>query len=470
MPRPSHEIVEQALAASKADGCVVIAHESSTVNLRWANNTLTTNGAARDRSVTVISVVGRSFGVQSVSSIDVAGDRDELTELVRASEAAARDADDAEDFAELLGPDQASPAGAQAATGPAFGDPAERTSTAVFGRFAADLGDALARARADQRTLYGFAQHDLTTTWLGTSTGLRLRHSQPTGSVEWNAKNGAPGGSVWHGQSTHDFTDVDVAATDAELRRRLAWCARSIDLPAGRYETLLPPSAVADLLIDAYWSAAGRDTAEGRTVFSRAGGGTRLGEALGPTGFRMFSDPADPELACAPFVVAGSSSSMSSVFDNGLTLGRTDWIEDGRLAALIQTRSSARSSSTAVTPIVDNLIVDAGGTASLDEMVASTERGLLLTCLWYIREVDPEVLLLTGLTRDGVYLVEGGEVVGVVNNFRFNESPVSLLGRLTEIGGSTRTLPREWADWFTLARMPPVRVPDFNMSSVSPAS
>ena len=109
-------------------------------------------------------------------------------------------------------------------------------------------------------------------------------------------------------------------------------------------------------------------------------------------------------------------------------------------------------------------------TASLEEMVAATERGLLLTCLWYIREVDPQTLLLTGLTRDGVYLVEDGEVGGAVNNFRFNESPVDLLGRVTEVGRTEPTLPREWSDYFTRAAMPPMRVPDFNMSTVSRAS
>ena len=124
----------------------------------------------------------------------------------------------------------------------------------------------------------------------------------------------------------------------------------------------------------------------------------------------------------------------------------------------------------AVTPYTDNLVADAGGTATTDEMVARTERGLLLTCLWYIREVDPQTMLLTGLTRDGVYLVEGGEVVGVVNNFRWNESPVDLLGRTSESGLSVPTLPREWSDYFTWAQMPALRIPDFNMSSVSPAS
>ncbi len=487
VPAAAHEIVERALALSRADGCVVIATESSSVNLRWATNTLTTNGASRDRSITVVSVVGRSFGVRTASTIDTpAGggrgarpgdlphptDADGLAELVRAAEDAAREAADAEDYADLLGPATAGLTGGAGpvAGGDAFTDPAARTGTGVFAAFARDLAEAFGAARAQGRRLFGFAQHDVTTTWLGTSTGLRLRHSQPTGSVEWNAKSGVPGGSVWHGQSTHDFSDVDVAATDAALRSRLAWCERSVELPAGRYETLLPPSAVADLMIDLYWSAAGRDAAEGRTVFSRPGGATRIGEAIGPAGLRLFSDPADPELATTPFVTAASSSSMSSVFDNGLALGATDWIRDGALSALVQTRASARATQSPVTPIIDNLVLDAGGSASLEEMIASTRRGLLLTSLWYIREVDPEVLLLTGLTRDGVYLVENGEVTGAVNNFRFNESPVDLLGRTAQIGAATRTMAREWADWFTLTRMPPMRVPDFNMSSVSPAN
>ncbi|MGF7233355.1 MAG: metallopeptidase TldD-related protein [Frankia sp.] len=458
----SSTIVERALELSSADGCIVIANESSSVNLRWAGNTLTTNGATRDRSVTVISIVGRSFGVRSTSTVGGPSDP-ALAELVAAAETDARASEAADDYAELVTPDEA-------ATSSAFTDPAEPTTTAVFATLARELGDAFGAARADGRLLYGFAQHATTTTWLGTSTGVRLRHTQPTGSVEWTAKNGRPSGSVWHGQATRDFTDVSVSAADALLRQRLAWCERTVELPAGRYETLLPPSCVADLVLDAYWSAAGRDAAEGRTVFSKAGGGTRVGESFGPAGLEMYSDPADRELEAEPFVVTAHSSATTSVFDNGLPLSRTPWISDGKLATLVHTRASARGVGAAVTPFIDNLILDGGGTASLDEMIASTKRGLLLTSLWYIREVDPQVLLLTGLTRDGVYLVEDGEVVGAVNNFRFNESPVDLLGRCAEVGASTRAMPREWADWFTLARMPALRVKDFNMSSVSPAS
>ena len=124
-----------------------------------------------------------------------------------------------------------------------------------------------------------------------------------------------------------------------------------------------------------------------------------------------------------------------------------------------------------VTPFIDNLVLEVdGASGEVMDLVRGTERGLLVTCLWYIREVDPQTLLLTGLTRDGVYLVEGGEVTGAVNNFRFNESPVDLLRRIIEIGRSVRALPREWTDYFTRTSMPALRVDGFNMSTVSEAS
>jgi predicted Zn-dependent protease len=202
-------------------------------------------------------------------------------------------------------------------------------------------------------------------------------------------------------------------------------------------------------------------------VFSRPGGGTRVGDRLSELPLTLRSDPNEPGLESAPFVIAHSSGGDQSVFDNGLPLAATDWVREGELAHLTTTRHSAGLTGLPVAPAIDNLILTGGQDRSLEEMVASTERGLLLTCLWYIREVDPATLLLTGLTRDGVYLVENGEVTGEVNNFRFNESPVDLLGRATEAGRTEKTLPREWSDWFTRAAMPALRVPDFNMSSVS---
>ncbi|MFE3584920.1 metallopeptidase TldD-related protein [Streptomyces vinaceus] len=453
-----HEIVERALELSTADGCVVIADEQSTANLRWAGNALTTNGVTRGRTLTVIATVdgkeGTASGVVSRSAVTA----EDLEPLVRAAEAAARGAGPAEDARPLVTGTPASPDFTEA--------PAE-TSSAVFADFAPALGEAFARARAGGRELYGFANHELVSTYVGTSTGLRLRHDQPNGTLELNAKSPDRQRSAWAGRSTRDFKDVDPTVLDAELAVRLGWAERKIDLPAGRYETLLPPTAVADLLIYQMWSAAARDAVEGRTVFSKPGGGTRLGEKLSRLPLTLRSDPAAPGLESAPFVIAHSSGDDASVFDNGLPVPATEWIREGELARLTTTRHSAAMTGMPVAPGFGNLILDGGGDRSLEEMVASTERGLLLTCLWYIREVDPATLLLTGLTRDGVYLVENGQVVGEVNNFRFNESPVDLLSRASEAGRTEQTLPREWSDWFTRAAMPALRIPDFNMSSVS---
>ncbi|MER6469898.1 metallopeptidase TldD-related protein [Streptomyces collinus] len=453
-----HEVVEQALALSRADGCVVIADEHSTANLRWAGNALTTNGVTRGRTLTVIATVdgqeGTASGVVSRSAVTA----EELEPLVRAAEAAARGAGPAEDAQPLVDGVPASPD---------FTDAPAETSSAVFADFAPALGEAFARARTGGRELYGFANHELVSTYLGTSTGLRLRHDQPTGTLELNAKSPDRTRSAWAGLSTRDFKDVDPGALDAELAVRLGWAERRVELPAGRYETLLPPTAVADLLIYQLWSASGRDAAEGRTVFSRPGGGTRVGDRLTELPLSLRSDPNEPGLECAPFVVAHSSGGDQSVFDNGLPVRPTEWVDEGVLKRLTTTRHSAGLTGLPVAPVLGNLILDGGRDRSLEDMVADTERGLLLTCLWYIREVDPATLLLTGLTRDGVYLVENGEVTGQVNNFRFNESPVDLLGRAVEAGRTEKTLPREWSDWFTRAAMPALRIPDFNMSSVS---
>jgi predicted Zn-dependent protease len=454
------ELVERALQVSKADGCVVIADEVTSANLRWADNTLTTNGMTRELYLTVIAVSGRSSGVVGQSGVEATL----VEDLVRAAEETARSAPPAEDYGELVVP------AAGDASGGWEAGPAE-TGIAVFDRFARDLGAAFTEAAATDTRLYGYAAHEMRTSYVGSSAGLRLRHDQPTGHVEINGKSGDLTRSAWVGTGTRDFADVDVPALTGDLARRLDWARHTVALPAGRYQTILPPSAVADLMIDLYWSAGAREAHDGRSVFSRPGGGTRVGDRLGDVGVTLRSDPGAPVVGCASAVIAHESGGAASVFDNGLALVPTAWIDDGELTSLIQTRHSAGLTGLPVTPYIDNLIMDGPADGpGLDAMIASTERALLLTCLWYIREVDPQTLLLTGLTRDGVYLVEDGEVRGAVNNFRFNESPVDLLGRIVEIGASQPTLPREWTEYFTRTAMPPLRVDGFNMSSVSQAS
>jgi predicted Zn-dependent protease len=414
----------------------------------------------RSREVAVISVVGGAAAVVQRSAVSA----DDLEDLVRASEQAARDAGPNEDAAPLAEPD-GEPDG--------WDEPPAETSIGMLATVSGDLGEAFARAASRDRLLFGYAEHVVDSQYLGSSTGLRLRHVQPTGRIDINGKSRDYTRSAWVGQGSPDFADVEVDALDRELGRRLDWADRSVELPAGRYETLLPPSAVGDLFLYLYAASSGARAAdEGRTVFSKPGGGNRIGERLSTLPVTLRSDPRLPGLECAPFLTTTRSEEGTvSVFDNGLPLGPTEWIRDGVLTELMRTRAYATKTDMQPRPYVDNLLLEVpGSTGSTDDLVARTERGLLLTCVWYVRVVDPQTMLMTGLTRDGVYLVENGEVTGVVNNFRWNESPVDLLGRISEVGRSEHTLPREWNDYFTRTSMPAIRIPDFNMSTVSQAS
>ncbi len=454
---PAQQVVDRVLAeaarAGGVDETIVMVRDTADASLRWAGNSMTTNGESVQRSTIVISIVrsGETAKVGSLSSTDV--DPAAIPALVAASQQAARSAPDARDAVPLLAgtPDPDDWDQAPAATGAdAFGG----------------VATALSRGFEGSDKLYGFAHHIVETTYLATSTGVRRRFTQPTGSVEINAKRGEA--SAWAGTSTPWFVEVPVDAMLAELSMRLDWSKRTVELPAGRYETIMPPSTVADMMIYLGWTMEGRGAQEGHTALSAPGGGTRVGEKLTDLGLTLYSDPWAPGLECTPFVSVGGSSETMSVFDNGMALERVDWIRDGVINALAYPRAAAAEFDVPVAVPCSNLLMT-GGTAELADLVAATERGLLLTTLWYIREVDPTSLLLTGLTRDGVYLVEDGEVTAAVNNFRFNESPLDLLRRATEAGIAEVTLPREWGDWATRARMPSLRIPDFHMSSVSQA-
>ncbi|GBE64936.1 peptidase [Mycobacterium sp. MFM001] len=450
----AQQVVDAALGAAKrADETIVIVSDRSEASLRWANNSMTTNGVSTSRKTTVISIArqGNSARVGSLSTAEV--DPSLIPGLVEESAEAARSAPESRDAAPLL-PGTGVPDDWDA--------PVPATGAEVF----ADVAGALRRGFGGADQLYGFARHELQTTFVATSTGLRRRYTQPTGSVEINAKRG--GASAWAGVGTPDFADVPTDLLLEQLSTRLGWAERTMELPAGRYETIMPPSTVADMMIYLGWTMSGRGAQEGRTAFSKPGGGTRVGERLTDMPLTLYSDPFAPRLGCGPFVAATSSSETVSIFDNGMDIRRVDWLRDGVINALAYPRAAAAEFGAPVAVAADNLLMT-GGHSTLADMIAETERGLLLTTFWYIREVDPTTLLLTGLTRDGVYLVADGEVVAAVNNFRFNESPLDLLRRASQVGASEVTLPREWGDWATRAAMPSLRIPDFHMSSVSQA-
>lgn len=450
------QLAEYALDRSRSAECIVIVEETSGVNLRWANSSLTTNGSINALQASVIVFEGpRSVSVSG--SARSASDIDDLLDQAQSGLPAAPIAEDA---APLIAGE----------VDRDWDEPSAETAPSVFTNVIDSLADSF-----DPRDhlQFGFVAHDAVTTYLASSTGLRRRHVQFTGHYGVTARTPDHSASSWIGGATPDF-DEDFGQCLAHLRERLRWGGRRIELPAARYDTILPPSAVADLMVDAYWSASARHALDGQSVYSTPEGTIRWEAQLARAGVHLFSDPsggAYPTLRAAPFVIESRSSETGSVYDNGLPLSRTDWLRDGRLSSLIQTQHTAALTDRSPTPAIDNLMLEIDGSGgTLDELVAELDDGLLLTCLWYIREVDPQTLLLTGVTRDGVYKVERGEVVGVVNNFRFNESPLDLLQRFSAASATVPTFGREWGeDYFSRTAMPALRIPDFNMSSVSQA-
>jgi predicted Zn-dependent protease len=461
---PAQELVEGGVAAASrvgADGCIVLVEEGSHADVRYALNSTTTNGVQRSRAVSVVVIAAGSVGTARRSGVVGV---DGVTDMVTAALADAKAAPTAEDAFALVEPSEA------AGVGRSFEKEPEETDAGALEPVLSSLGGAFHRARTRDTVLAGFAEIDVETLYLGSSTGLRLSHAQPTAAVSLVGRTADGTGSAWVGVPA---VDTSLQEMEDEIWRRLDWGSRQIALDAGRYEVILPPSGVADMMgMLGFDAVGGQDTEDGRTVFSKEGGGTRVGETITSLPFTLFSDPYTASVECTPFVATGASGSEVSVFDNGLPTARTDWLTGGVLTHLRYHRAGAARSGVPMAPYIDNLLLHCDGHdgGSVDDMVARTERGLLLTCLWYIRTVDPVTLLMTGLTRDGVYLVENGKVVGAVNNFRFNESPVDLLVRATEVGTPVRTLGRELGEYLNRTVMPPLRIPDYNMSTVSQAS
>ncbi|HTF12456.1 MAG TPA: TldD/PmbA family protein, partial [Asanoa sp.] len=253
------DTVERALelaAAEGAEGCIVLVAETSSANLRWANNTLTTNGAMRGSSVTVIATVGAGEGTAAGVVGRSSTTEESLREIVSAAVAAARASSPAEDARPLV----------DGTLGPGWDEEPDETSVNVYEAFAPALGETLTRATKESRWLYGFASHEVVTQYVGSSTGLRLRQALPTGFVTSTGKSGDLSQSAWVGAATRDFTDIDPLALDAELTRRLGWATRTVAVDAGRHPTVLTPAAVADLMTHMYRKLDAREAHEGRSV------------------------------------------------------------------------------------------------------------------------------------------------------------------------------------------------------------
>ncbi len=442
--------IEKILELSKADGCIVVASQSSAANVRWANNTSTTNGLSRSEGVSVISIIGKRVGKVARSYFP----DESLEELVRESEASCVSKPDAPDFMPLVAGDGSLPAGWD--DGLVHVDPRE------FSQPTSDLISTFGRAAALDILLFGYASQTAQTIYVATSRGIRRRHSHSQANLMMVSKTPDFVVSASHQTDHSSIAQADVEAVYRRLVERMAWSEKPIQLPAGRYPVLLEPAAVGELMYHVLTQMSARDADEGSTAFSRPGGGNMLGEKLFPEFINLYSDPTEPGLERPDFVLSTSSGAFGSVFDCGIDAGRSLWIKQGVLSGLITPRYWAEKTGSTPTFFPGNLILEADESKDLATMIGSTQRALLVTRLWYTRMLDPQTLLLTGLTRDGVYLVEDGQVQGSVNNFRYNMSPLATLRQTTELGASAQA--------FNITRVPHLRVDDFNMSSVSDAS
>lgn len=448
------EIVEAGLGRGGA--AVVLAERFTRVNFRVANNTVTTNGREDSSSAGVVALEGDRVGVQSadVSSLD------QVLGLAQGARERARHSPDAPDAMPLLTPAEAAPA----SPGPQGSAPEARP--ADLEPILGPAREMLERSRQADLRCFGYAQATASQQRLGTTAGVRLEGGRQAASLALTLKTKDLKRSVWTGKCARRLSQLDPIALYELASQRLDWTEKSVSLPAGHYQVILEPSATADFIVRLIWEMHARGADEGRTVFAGKSG-PRVGERMYATGVTLESDPSDPGMAVPGFVRSLGSSEYSSVFDNGLAVPPTVWVDKGVQQDLICPRRWAQDHQHPVRPDADNLRMR-GSATTLEDMIKSTERALLLTSLWYIRDVDPATLLLTGLTRDGVFLIERGEVVGAVNNFRFNESPVGVLQRTIEIGGSELALSREVGDDAFL-EAPPIRVEGFFMSSVSDA-
>lgn len=453
----AHEAAEAVLAASRADQTLVLVSAEASVNTRWANNELTTNGHATSSDATVIAVHEGPAGPQ-VGALSRPLPGLDPAEVADRALAAARNAAPAADAAPLAD---------QRVSADWAGAPAEVSVGELAGTLDA-LGQQIHLDEAAGRAHYGYLEFARTSTWLASSTGLALRHDQPATRLEMTLQSHGGSRSTWQSFAGAVPADADPVSLAAQARTELGWQERSVSVLPGRHCAVLSPSAVADLMVDLLWGADARAALEGRSAFSRATG-TALGERLTTRPLTLSSTPDLPGAPGAPFVATGFSDDSTSVFDNGQPVTSVDWIRDGHLASLVTPRALAAGEGLPARMAPDNLALDAAGTGSLADLAARTDDGLLVTCTWYNRMVDPQTHLLTGLTRDGVYLIRGGEVVGRTGNFRFNESPIGLLARVEDASSPIPALGREVADYFPRTVMPALRVADFQFSSASDA-
>ena len=441
-------VVEKTVAASKADSISIVVTSSVTGNTRFAANQLSTSGEISDTTVAIESFFGPKHAVVTTNDLTDDG----LKAAVAKSEVIAKLApDDPENMPAL--------SAQQFTEVPAYLDD---TAALTAGDRAKAALTALEMTRRDKGiTCAGFINTGSHARLHSNKSGLSAYHRNTTANYTLTVRTSDGTGSGWAGADNEDWSKIDFAAIAARAAEKARASRNPVAIEPGRYTVILEPQAVGDLVQLTAFGLQARTADEGRSPFAKSGGGNKVGDKVAADSITLFSDPTDPQL-------------LSQPFDNdGYPLGRQVWIENGVLKELAYSRFWAQKQGK---PFRGNPFSGgfggsvplklSGGTTSVEDMIKGTDRGVLVTRFWYLRMVDPRVLLITGLTRDGTFLIEQGKISKAVKNFRFNDSPLFLMANAEALSPAVRLAGTEIGGDVV---MPAVKAHDFNFTSLSDA-
>lgn len=436
-------LTTRVLAISTADEARVNISSGTDANTRFARNHITTSGDVRDVTVTVTSAFGSRLGAATTNRLDDAS----LRRTVETSERLARLAPEDPEYLGQLGPQQYV-SGVDAWFDSTAGLDAERRAAAVR--------EVTGAAESRGLVSTGFFPVGAGSRAVATSRGLFAFERVTSAAFSATVRTADGRGSGWAGSGVLDWNEIDPAAIAERAAAKAEASRGPRPIEPGPWTVVLEPQAAANITGFIFNQLSARAADEGRSFFSRVGGATALGEQLLDERVTLYSDPADPRLYTTSFN------------GEGLPNRRMVWFEDGVLRNLVYDRFWGREKGVEPTGFPSGFAMT-GGDATVDEMIASTERGLLVTRFWYMRSVNPRTILYTGLTRDGTFLIENGRVTGPVQNLRWNESPMHVLANIETIGRAERVLPSESSSPGPAVVMPALKVREFNFTSVSDA-
>jgi predicted Zn-dependent protease len=432
-------LLKKVLSYSKADECEVNLDGSDGGNIRYARNSVSTSGGISRNNLVVQSSYGKKMGVATINEFDDAS----LEKAVRRSEELAKLAPENPEFMPNLGPQQYTESKTFVPE-----------TAAITPKLRANaVAESLKIAKDNKLTAAGFLENSAGFSSMMNSSGLFAYNTATNVNFNVTLRTEDGKGSGYATKGYNDISKLDVKKDTARAADKAVKSATAKAIEPGKYTVILEPAAGAVLLENLFYGLDARQADEGRSFLSKAGGGTKLGEKLVDEAVTIYSDPQNAELPTSPWN------------GDGRPQEKVTWIDKGVMKNLYYSRFWAQKKGVKAIPAPGGVIMQ-GGTASLEDLIKSTEKGILVTRLWYIRPVDPQTLLLTGLTRDGTFYIENGAIKFPVKNFRFNESPIIMLNNLEALGKAERTVSGESNSSYLI---PPMKIRDFTFSSLSDA-